>query len=327
MSSENNRRDSFQDDYNRKTLKSANTDNEHKINQLQHELQQAVAGNRSIDQQSDRNKSKSPPLRLCCFGSSSKKTPQSFMSQSYLLGSTLAKRGHICINGAGESGCMGAMNSGVLDNDGVAVGVSHEMFLNGREEGGGGGMEGLHEIFKNGGKNEFVVATGQDLEERKKLLINNADGLIVLPGGAGTFDELCLVVSLRSLRLKDLPIVCVNIDGFYDPFAEMLNKANENNLLYYTNFEDLVHFETTSVGAIDWIEAKIDEKNKATVQTEQKHNEARTSIFSRFLSGKQKGKSGNRNTMREKQGVQLVSMLLAFAAGVVLGPKILPRRG
>jgi hypothetical protein len=38
---------------------------------------------------------------------------------------------------------------------------------------------------------EILVAGGDDLQERKKLLVNKADGLIVLPGGPGTWDEVC----------------------------------------------------------------------------------------------------------------------------------------
>jgi predicted Rossmann-fold nucleotide-binding protein len=38
-------------------------------------------------------------------------------------------------------------------------------------------------------RREMLVAGGKDLQERKRLLVDKADALIVLPGGPGTWDE------------------------------------------------------------------------------------------------------------------------------------------
>lgn len=46
------------------------------------------------------------PLRICCYGSSSAKTPKLFLKEAWNLGYILAKRGHTCVNGAGSFGCM-----------------------------------------------------------------------------------------------------------------------------------------------------------------------------------------------------------------------------
>lgn len=45
-------------------------------------------------------------LRICCYGSSSAKTPERFTKEAFALGYILAKRGHTCVNGAGSFGCM-----------------------------------------------------------------------------------------------------------------------------------------------------------------------------------------------------------------------------
>ena len=71
----------------------------------------------------------SKPLNVTCYGSSSSKTPQRYLEESRLLGYILAKRGHVCVNGAGSFGCMAAMNDGVHAGDGHVRGVIHEMFL------------------------------------------------------------------------------------------------------------------------------------------------------------------------------------------------------
>jgi len=68
-------------------------------------------------------------LNVTCYGSSSAKTPEKYKNEAKLLGYILAKRGHVCINGAGAHGCMAAMNDGVHAGDGHVRGVTHEMFV------------------------------------------------------------------------------------------------------------------------------------------------------------------------------------------------------
>ena len=67
-------------------------------------------------------------LKVTCYGSSSSKTPSRYLEEARSLGYILAKRSHICINGAGSYGCMAAMNDGVLAGNGSVRGVIHEMF-------------------------------------------------------------------------------------------------------------------------------------------------------------------------------------------------------
>ena len=133
------------------------------------------------------NQTAATPLRICCYGSSSSRTPKKYTDAAYSLGHLLARRGHTCVNGAGSAGCMAAMNHGANDGDGHIVGVIHEMFV----VDGSDWFEGAHSVFREG-KNEILVANGNDLQERKRLLVEGADALVVLPGGPGTWDEVRL---------------------------------------------------------------------------------------------------------------------------------------
>mmetsp|Transcript_29783 Transcript_29783/g.35416 ORF Transcript_29783/g.35416 Transcript_29783/m.35416 type:complete len:312 (-) Transcript_29783:146-1081(-) len=290
----------------------------------------------------------SPPLRICCYGSSSKKTPDRYLSQSHSLGYTLAKRGHMCVNGAGVNGCMGSLNEGVVEGNGDVVGVIHKMFL----VDGGDWMDGTSEVFRRkGGTNggggysgnaEILVADGEDLYERKRMLARGADAIVVLPGGTGTFDELWEMASSLSLGFVNIPIVCVNIDGYYDPFADMLQRAHTDGLLY-AKPHDLIHFETTSVLAVQWIEAeiekrqKIDDNNSSSVGGgEQKLILRKTpsstvrKFFSIFFSNTLSrlfSSSGGKdqyipNAAAGKEQITMTStlpLLVAFSAGVFLG--------
>lgn len=124
------------------------------------------------------------------------------MSEARSLGYILARRGHTCVNGAGSFGCMAAMNDGAAIGNGHIVGVIHEMFV---VDGSDWCVRdgGAHEVFQNvssaareGPLREMIVAGGDDLQERKKLLVKGADALVVLPGGPGTWDEVSDVMPI-----------------------------------------------------------------------------------------------------------------------------------
>lgn len=147
-------------------------------------------------------------LRICCYGSSSPHTQERYTTDAYNLGQILCNRGHICVNGAGAFGCMGALNKGVEESNGTGkvVGVIHKMFV--KETKGGNKnswLEGCAPVFSNSENAEIYVAGGDDLQERKRMLMKDADALIVLPGGPGTFDEVgCVLISFLMVYLSSI---------------------------------------------------------------------------------------------------------------------------
>jgi predicted Rossmann-fold nucleotide-binding protein len=300
------------------------------------------------------------PLRVCCYGSSSAKTPVLFLKEAWNLGYILAKRGHTCVNGAGSFGCMAAMNDGADAGDGHIVGVIHEMFLvDGNDFIDRDG--GAHSVFKGTGREpligrEILVAGGDDLQERKKLLVQGAEALVVLPGGPGTWDEVCgctssghddyhgllsklfdsfffYVVQLwemacaRNLGLTALPIVCVSVNGFYDSFREMLERAYGEGLVK-NKPDDVIHFVPSAEEAVRWIELQK-EATKGKVIPKVKTRASllkRSSFFSppvvsrsiSWLSGSGDDEASLADFLREKQGTFLVGTI-AFLAGAAIG--------
>src|SRR5688500_2756186 len=127
-------------------------------------------------------------MQVCVFGSSSKNTNAIFVNESRRLGEELAKRKMLCVNGGGRWGCMGGLNDGCQHNMGTVRGVIHEMFCV-------DGCEHPHIV-------DMIKVNGADLWERKQLLLDHGDCVIVLPGGVGTFDELWECVSGKSLGMK-----------------------------------------------------------------------------------------------------------------------------
>jgi len=179
----------------------------------------------------------------CVFGSSSNKTPNEYLEASNCLGRLLAERGHGIVTGGGAYGCMQAVQSGCRNNGGNVQGVVHQQFI----DGGSADKENLKDI---------IIVEGDDLEERKRLLMDNAHCLLVCPGGVGTFDEFWDCVSHRSLDMKGLsskPIVVLNINGFYDGFVAQLKKAGESGLLY-NKLDEYFHVASTPAEAVKMAE-------------------------------------------------------------------------
>jgi len=146
---------------------------------------------------------------VCVYGSSRFSTPSKYLQASKELGKILADGGHLCINGGGKSGCMGALNDGVIESGGKVRGVILKKFV----------VEGED----HSGIQDMVIVEGNDLQNRKKFLVEDADCVIALPGGTGTWDEVWEAVCLNGLGLQQKPICLINIDGFYDRYSSYIN--------------------------------------------------------------------------------------------------------
>jgi len=292
--------------------------------------QQQVATSSSNDSTGSDDRS---PLRICCYGSSSNKTQERYLTEAYSLGCTLAKRGHTCVNGAGATGCMGAMNQGCLDSQGQVFGVIHEIFVEGK---GSQWKEGCHDVFNQEGSSaelaSLAVVGGDDLQERKRMLVKDAHALIVLPGGPGTFDELWEMACSRQIGFIDMPIVCVNVDGYYDSFAEMLQRAHEDGFLYKHPDEILV-FEPTSEKAVQRVEnivaQNLQERTAGKVKTARKEViKKKPSILSRMMStyNLPYSLSSVVETERELPPSGTIQFAMTFAAGLAMGFLIQSRK-
>lgn len=69
----------------------------------------------------------------------------------------------------------------------------------------------------------------ETMHERKERMVSDVDAAIALPGGCGTLEELMEVITWKQLSLFNKPIIILNINHYFDPLLEMLQKAiNEN---------------------------------------------------------------------------------------------------
>lgn len=123
------------------------------------------------------------------------------------FGTELGKTGRTLVYGGGKVGLMGLCADAVLANGGKVIGIipSH---ISERE-------------VQHLGLTELHVVPSMHV--RKQMMVDRADAFVVLPGGIGTLDELCEVLTWRQLGVHDKPIVIVNTHGYWSPFIDMID--------------------------------------------------------------------------------------------------------
>ncbi len=161
---------------------------------------------------------------IVVFCGSSEGNDPLILKSAYQLGSVMAQKKITLVYGGAKVGIMGMLAKGSLENDGKVVGVIPE-FLKKKEV--------VH-------TNLSKLITTDNMHERKLIMNDLSEGVIALPGGFGTLEELFEMVTWGQLGLHQKPIGVLNIGGFYDELLKMLQKMVERGFLKQENLEMLL---------------------------------------------------------------------------------------
>jgi uncharacterized protein (TIGR00730 family) len=152
------------------------------------------------------------------------------------LGRTLAARGLTLVYGGGNVGLMGVVADAALGAGGRVVGVIPQALVD-------------WEVAHNG-LTELVVV--QSMHERKARMAEASDAFIALPGGYGTFEEFCEVLTWSQLGLHRKPCGVLNVEGYYDPLLALFERAVQDRFLAAEQ-RDLVLADTDVNALLDRI--------------------------------------------------------------------------
>ena len=152
---------------------------------------------------------------VCVYCASSTQIDDKYFRAAEELGHLIAEHGLTLITGAGKLGLMNTIENAALEAGGKVTGVIPSFMV--RE---GWHHEGLTELIET-----------PSMHERKQTMANLSDGIIALPGGCGTMEELLEIITWKQLGLYVNPIVILNVDGFYDALLAQLEKAVEENFM------------------------------------------------------------------------------------------------
>lgn len=152
---------------------------------------------------------------VCVYCASSTKIAPVYFDAARQLGTLLAERHIRLINGAGGIGLMGATADAVLAAGGQVTGVIPRFMVE----------QGWH----HGGLTELIEV--DDMHSRKQKMARLSDAVIALPGGCGTLEELLEIITWKQLGLYLNPIVILNVNGYFTPLLDMLQRAMDENFM------------------------------------------------------------------------------------------------
>ncbi|CUH89423.1 LOG family protein YvdD [Phaeobacter sp. CECT 5382] len=143
---------------------------------------------------------------VCVYCGSRSGAMPAYESAATALGQGLAARGLRLVYGAGDVGLMGSVARAAQAAGGETFGVIPE-----------------HLVKREVGKSDLTTyVVTETMHERKKVMLYNADAVVVLPGGPGSLDELFEALTWRQLGLHDKPILVLNIAGYWDKLRDLV---------------------------------------------------------------------------------------------------------
>ena len=161
---------------------------------------------------------------ICVFCGSNAGNQPIYRSEAEKLGRLLAARGIELVYGGGNIGLMGAVADACLEAGGTVVGVIPQALM-GKE------VAGRPVDHRTLTRLEVV----DSMHTRKARMAELAEGFIALPGGFGTFEEFCEILTWGQLGFHAKPMGLLNVNGFYDPLLAMFDRAVADGFLRLQN--------------------------------------------------------------------------------------------
>jgi uncharacterized protein (TIGR00730 family) len=174
--------------------------------------------------------------RVCVYCGSSNGNRQSYIKAARALGTSLVQRGLGLVYGGSNVGLMGTIADTVLAEGGEVIGVIPEPLV-------------AKEVAHRGLTDLRIV---RSMHERKAMMAELADAFIALPGGFGTLEEFCEIVTWVLLGLHQKPCGLLNVEGYYDGLLSFLNHAVADGFILY-EYRSIVLTDSEADGLLEKI--------------------------------------------------------------------------
>ncbi len=171
---------------------------------------------------------------VCVFCGSNVGRKNRYLDVAALLGKELAARGLGLVYGGGNVGLMEVVANACLAENGRVIGVIPKFMVE-------------KQWVRHNVSACHVV---ESMHERKALMADLSDAFIGLPGGYGTLEEFCEMITWRQLRLHQKPCGLLNVDGFFDSFLNFLDHQTREGFLLPEN-RALIHVASDPTTLLD----------------------------------------------------------------------------
>jgi uncharacterized protein (TIGR00730 family) len=146
---------------------------------------------------------------VCVFCGSNVGSDAAFTVAADALGTAIAGSGRRLVYGGANVGLMGRLADAALAAGGEVLGIMPDALV-------------VKEI-SHPGLSELVIV--ESMHERKAAMADAADAFVALPGGMGTFEELCEILTWSQLGLHRKRVVVFDVDDFYEPLFALFDRA------------------------------------------------------------------------------------------------------
>ena len=140
------------------------------------------------------------------------------------LGKLMAEQNIKLVYGGGNVGLMGVIADAVLASGGIGIGVIPQSLVD-------------REVAHKGLQELIVVET---MHERKAIMAARSDAFVAMPGGFGTFDEICEIITWNQLGIIKKPVAFYNINGYWDKFFEMVDHTVNEGFVKLDQRQNLI---------------------------------------------------------------------------------------
>ncbi len=169
---------------------------------------------------------------LCVYCGSRLGTNPRYEQLAREFGLEMVARGWGLVYGGGHVGLMGVLADAVLKGGGEVIGVIPQSLVD---------LERAHPKLT-----ELHIT--QSMHERKALMEKKSDAFVALPGGFGTMDELCEMVTWAQLELHQKPVAIFEMENYYQGFFRFLDRMVQDGFLPQAQRELL--FQSSSMKEI-----------------------------------------------------------------------------
>ncbi len=152
---------------------------------------------------------------VCVFAASSPGISEIYLEDGKKMARLLVEKDIEMKYGAGSVGVMGAMADEMLEKGGKVTGIIPGFMVD---------MEWAHPNLSD-------IRIVETMHERKALMMDGVDGIISMPGGVGTMEELLEAITLKQLGKFLKPIILLNTNGFYDPLIEYFQRMIDEKFM------------------------------------------------------------------------------------------------
>lgn len=173
-------------------------------------------------------------LKVCVFCGSRAGNDPAYTDAAHAMAHELARRNMQLVFGGGGTGLMGETARTALKLGVPVTGIIPTFLINQETP-----VEDLSELK--------VVA---DMHERKAKMAELSDLFVVLPGGIGTLEEACEMITGNWIGLYNKPVGFLNVNGFFDAFFAFLKDAVNAGFMPKPCYERAI-VDSTASGLID----------------------------------------------------------------------------